>query len=481
MKKITKISFLFLLLFFTIGVKNVQAATNSVGVVYQSYVNSIGWMNQIVDGNYSGTIGKSLPTEALKINLTNPEANMKIKYQVHIKNIGWINWNSNGQIAGITGKSLHIEAIRITLENAPNYHVMYKGHVQNIGWMNWVKDGQISGTTGKGLRLESLQIKIVKNSSNNSSYINTIAPTINGQAYVAGLGWKTPGNYDTSVESIKLSINNPLKGIGIRYKVHIQNIGWTNWFYNGSQAGTPGSGLKIEAVKVELTGFTGGYGILYKTNVERYGWTTYSGNGSLSGTTGYSRGIQGLLIQIANSETFEKNYNPNAPNLNLKPPSKILNVPLISQNPELPTGCEITSVTMMLRYFGANVNKIQLAREMPYHSSNPNLGYVGNPFFPTGWTIYPPALINLVKKYTGSAINLTGASIDTLENQIVKNKPVVVWVKMHGFSVHAITLTGYDSNNLYYNDPWSFEKNKAINKTAFLSLWQTQAKRAISY
>ncbi|SMQ84339.1 Uncharacterized protein YvpB [Bacillus sp. OV166] len=159
-----------------------------------------------------------------------------------------------------------------------------------------------------------------------------------------------------------------------------------------------------------------------------------------------------------------------------------LNVPLINQRPELPTGCEITAVTMMLQYKGVRVDKVTLAKKMPRHSSNPNLGYVGNPFTKSGWTIYPPALMGLVKNYAGSAKNLTGASNGTIEKQLVNNKPVVVLVsRMHGFSVHALVLTGFDQSNYYYNDCWTGEKNAKISKAEFNRLWGNQSKRAISY
>ncbi|MEH6906010.1 C39 family peptidase, partial [Neobacillus drentensis] len=159
-----------------------------------------------------------------------------------------------------------------------------------------------------------------------------------------------------------------------------------------------------------------------------------------------------------------------------------LNVPLISQRPELPTGCEITAVTMMLQYKGVRVDKVTLANKMPKHSHNPNLGYVGNPYTKRGWTIYPSALMGLVKSYAGSAKNLTGTSNRNIEKQLVNNKSIVVWVsRMHGFSVHALVLTGFDQNYYYYNDCWTGEKNAKISKKEFNRLWGNQSKRAISY
>lgn len=165
-----------------------------------------------------------------------------------------------------------------------------------------------------------------------------------------------------------------------------------------------------------------------------------------------------------------------------KSPKLLLSVPIIKQRPELPTGCEITSVTMMLRYTKAKkVTKTKLANEMPRHSSNPNKGFVGNPYTTHGWTIYPKALKKLVKKYAGSSRDLTGSSTKTLERFLRYKKPVVVWVKMHGFSVHALTLTGYDKNNFYYNDCWTGQKNVKISKKALDNTWKTQKRRAISY
>ncbi|MCC3648543.1 C39 family peptidase [Cytobacillus oceanisediminis] len=159
-----------------------------------------------------------------------------------------------------------------------------------------------------------------------------------------------------------------------------------------------------------------------------------------------------------------------------------LNVPLVKQLPELPTGCEITAITMMLQYKGVNADKVKLAKEMPKHYSSPYLGYVGDPFTKFGWTIYPTALMGITKKYAGSSVNLSKKSNATIEKQLYNRKPVVVWVSpMHGFTVHAITLTGYDNNDYYYNDPWTGQKSAKISKKEFNKIWSNQEKRAISY
>ncbi|MBC1374198.1 SH3 domain-containing protein [Listeria sp. FSL L7-1699] len=159
-----------------------------------------------------------------------------------------------------------------------------------------------------------------------------------------------------------------------------------------------------------------------------------------------------------------------------------LNVPLLKQLPELPTGCEITSVAMMIKFAGKQVNKVALAKEMKKHSSNPNYGFVGNPFSRKGWTIYPSAMTGTVKKYMGSSRNMTGTNLNGLKNQLNKKRPIVTWVSnFHGFSVHAIVLTGYDKNNFYYNDCWTGQKNVRISQSYFNKCWSKQAKRAISY
>lgn len=157
-----------------------------------------------------------------------------------------------------------------------------------------------------------------------------------------------------------------------------------------------------------------------------------------------------------------------------------LNIPLIAQRPELPTGCEITATTMMLQYAGAKVTKMSLAKEMP-RSSNPNKGFVGSPYSRSGWWIYPKGLMSTVKKHLGSATNMTGASFKKMKGQINQGHPVVIWVAgVDGFVNHAITLSGYSSKRAYYNDPWT-KKKTSMTLANLHNHRKHDAYRALSY
>lgn len=156
------------------------------------------------------------------------------------------------------------------------------------------------------------------------------------------------------------------------------------------------------------------------------------------------------------------------------------NAEVISQLPELPTGCEITAVTMMLRYAGLNVNKVQLANEMP-RSNNGNYGFVGNPFSYSGWWIFPTGIAPVVRNHIGHADIMTGASMQQIKNKLIQGHLVVVWVaNVNGFINHALALTGFNSNQLFYNNPWTGRK-EAMTYASFYQHWNADAQRAISY
>lgn len=131
-------------------------------LTYQTHVQNIGWQDYVPEGALSGTTGRSLRLEGIKINLTGVDGG--VTYQTHVQNEGWQEWVNTNEMSGTKGKSLRLEGIRIKLtgEIANRYSIEYRTHVQNKGWQDWERDGGMSGTTGQSLRLEGIRIRLVK-------------------------------------------------------------------------------------------------------------------------------------------------------------------------------------------------------------------------------------------------------------------------------------------------------------------------------
>jgi uncharacterized protein YvpB len=198
-----------------------------------------------------------------------------------------------------------------------------------------------------------------------------------------------------------------------------------------------------------------------------------------------------------------------------KPSSAKLDVPIVLQNPELPAGCEITSLTMLLQFAGYNIGKMELVAEMPKDETqivlnrdgsiqywgNPNVGFVGDVTRKgRGFGIYHAGLFPLLSQYIYKAIDLTGQSFDLYEKQIADGVPVLVWTTIdHSvptnwvkwetskgpiqttFSEHAVLLVGFDEKSVFLNDPLSGKKGVQVNKAAFIESWTAMGKQGLSY
>jgi len=196
---------------------------------------------------------------------------------------------------------------------------------------------------------------------------------------------------------------------------------------------------------------------------------------------------------------------------------KPMNVPLIQQLPELPRGCEVTSLAMLLGSAGIKVDKMTLAEQVkknptPYRKVNgqiyygdPNNGFVGNMFniHQPGLGVYHLPIFQLAKRYLSDrAIDLTGHGFSNVEEQLSKGRPVWViispnertvpkelWQTWHTedgpikitYEEHSVVLTGYDRNYVYFNDPLASTKNKRALKTDFMAAWKQFGSQAISY
>lgn len=192
--------------------------------------------------------------------------------------------------------------------------------------------------------------------------------------------------------------------------------------------------------------------------------------------------------------------------------SILLTVPVLQQFPELPRGCEVTSLAMLLNFAGVTVDKLTLADEIPtvpYFSDgyfgNPHQGFVGNMYTynQPGLGVYHEVIEDLASQYLpGQVVNLTGENFSSVQKKLNEGKPVWVivasiftflpdeqwetWTTKEGEvkitrRMHSVLVTGYDENNVYFNDPFYPDQNRSANFENFVTSWTQFGSQAISY
>lgn len=183
------------------------------------------------------------------------------------------------------------------------------------------------------------------------------------------------------------------------------------------------------------------------------------------------------------------------------PNSFILDIPFVSQYPELPTGCEITALTTVLNYLGYNVDKLTMA---DYYLDKGKMGevspykaFVGNPRDEDSCGAFAPVLVNSATKYLKSqrsymnVYNITGAEYNELLDYVDDGHPVLVWETMYmkepyesctwnidGENImwlsreHAMVLIGYTQSTYIMADPLRgiCEYDKELVETRYKSM-----------
>lgn len=149
--------------FFDIQAAPWYPGDKDVSVSYQTHVQNIGWQNEVQDGTMSGTEGRALRLEAIRIKVSG-SSDLGVTYQTHVQHLGWGGAAQNGESSGTEGRSLRLEAIsiRLTGTDADKYDIYYRVHSQDYGWLSWTKNGAYAGTSGQEKRLEGIEIKIAE-------------------------------------------------------------------------------------------------------------------------------------------------------------------------------------------------------------------------------------------------------------------------------------------------------------------------------
>lgn len=196
--------------------------------------------------------------------------------------------------------------------------------------------------------------------------------------------------------------------------------------------------------------------------------------------------------------------------------SVIIDAPLIKQYPELPRGCEVTSLAMLLQFAGENVDKMTLANEVkkdptPYSVSggkvyfgNPHDGFVGDMYSlkNPGLGVFHEPIRELAEQYLpGRIIDMTGSDFEKLKIPLSAEQPVWViintayqkisedlfqtWETPSGAvkvtsKEHSVLVTGYDDQFIYFNDPLTGIKNKTAPIQDFKEAWVQMGSQAIT-
>lgn len=190
-----------------------------------------------------------------------------------------------------------------------------------------------------------------------------------------------------------------------------------------------------------------------------------------------------------NSERRQKAGEP------LPEQAQIEDFGLILQMPELPTGCEITALTMMLNYYGYAVDKTVMASDyLPARDAGLHYGadgtlygndmeqyFIGDPATENGYICGTGAIITAADGYLsdcGSSLrgeDLTGSDVNELYRLVSEGTPVLVWVtigmedrrEIQGWYTedrrfmdwstndHGAVLIGYSAGTVTIADPIS--------------------------
>ncbi|WP_341201346.1 C39 family peptidase [Planomicrobium okeanokoites] len=169
-----------------------------------------------------------------------------------------------------------------------------------------------------------------------------------------------------------------------------------------------------------------------------------------------------------------------------------INVPILMQDPELPNGCEITTLTSALNHYRLKVSKTTMADDYLPKSSftfkngkrfgpDPHQAYAGDPRKANGgWYVFAEPIVEAAKGIIDSkssrliAENVSGSTKEEILSYTDRNIPVIVWVTLDlsppvtsgGWyieetgdfhpsysNLHSVVLDGWEDGNVYVMDP----------------------------
>lgn len=218
--------------------------------------------------------------------------------------------------------------------------------------------------------------------------------------------------------------------------------------------------------------------------------------------------------QKFNTETIKETVS-NLDSKNIATQSVQLDVPFIHQLEETPliNGCEVTSLAMLLNYYGVDVSKNTLAEQIATvpveyedgFKGDPNEGFVGdmsddlwamgvfvspiaelaNQYVPTGYAVVASEETNLddlLEQVTAGQPVWTLVTVDFIPPQ---NDDYKLWSTRNGdlyltANIHAAVITGFNDTYIYVNDPLE-NKNRSVSRKQFEKTFNEMGKQSLYF
>jgi len=140
-------------------------------------------------------VGRGFRLEALRMNISSTPIPGTIEYSTHVQSIGWQNYVNNNTLSGTEGRKLRAEAIRVRLTGqlSQHYDVYYRVHSAQLGWLDWARNGQNAGTSNVALQMEAIQVVLVKKGAPAPGPTSNPYQTSINHLFVMGHGAGDPG------------------------------------------------------------------------------------------------------------------------------------------------------------------------------------------------------------------------------------------------------------------------------------------------
>lgn len=194
----------------------------------------------------------------------------------------------------------------------------------------------------------------------------------------------------------------------------------------------------------------------------------------------------------------------------------LISVRSLNQLPQLYNGCEVTSLTMLLRFEGVHANKLTLAQQITRDHTplvtdgssgaivswgNPNKGFVGSiAGNGPGYGVYHSPLAELLRHYLPTdTLDVSGHPFATILAIVRSGRPVVAWTTIP-FSAnvpwlswqsptgavqatmleHVVLIVGYTQGVVFVNNPLGGSRAQRVSLAAFRLSWIAMGRQALT-